>query len=193
MKMNGNNENLLIIGALIVIAAIAGVVVLKCKHKNGHQFDQKRLEPDIDTSKAKEQFKMHIQNFAGYYESLYRVANSETLNRERAINLIQQIDVIVKSIHESKDIIEWWGKYFSNYSSKDDYQLASNVKMLLNVVLEMGIQRDKANKIIVSGDTSLRYIDADDRVLVEGTEMRIISPYWSYENNILERGLITNS
>lgn len=141
----------------------------------------------IDEIAAKDEFLRNADSFSQLYETLYQVVNGTSINPNDAIN---EWDTRINYLNNSPNVRQIWNSLFSDISNLNDDQLKEKTKSFLDFILSAGIKRDNNDSVIVDGSTIFKYYTLNGEALVTGEKMKIISPCWSANNKIIEKGIL---
>ena len=171
---------------LSVLVIVVGVVALRMS-KQRRQVKQGQ--------EAQRQIKLNVigaiasnaNTFVGLYEPLHMIAEKR-LSHSQAV--FSDWNTRIENVGKDSDFHQYWKEHFSGFSDWHVEEAAEKARELLTLIKKAGISRSNETKVVVSVDAFKRYTAKDGVKLETGAEAMVELPYWSYNEKILEKGVI---
>jgi len=183
----------LIVSAGIVVAVIAGGIIIYRKfagsvnEKTTSSKNETVTVVKTENNDAKAEFIKNAGAFIGIYEPLYKMSMGKLKNKH---SVFADWDVRVKNLSGAQSFQKLWMGIFGNFESWNEEMYAAKSKQLIELLRSFGIKWVMESDFIVSENTYKKYSTLDGEIIEIGTPVRVVSPYWQINEDILEKGII---
>lgn len=177
-------EKVFIIVGVIAIVAIAGAIFYKKSSISKYDNSKEGISPQPSTEEIKKELSRIIKKFYDNFGALLNIASGQT---DMSENVFENLSLTIK--HSDSIIIKnWWNNYIANQSEwgKDIYIIKASE--LLRIFKSIGINQGGAEDVVIDDSVREKYAVMDN--LTNGETGKVSLPYWEYNGNIVEKGVL---
>ena len=174
----------IVIGGLVIIGVAGYCVYQYIQKKTGHKGGC--CKKDSVTKDISPELKRIVKYFSGNMNALRDVSIKPDLSLAKVTfdNIQQIIDV-----QGSSEIKKWYNAFGKDRNTWGVVLYKDKAKEIMNLLIECGVHIQEENDFVWENDFSKRYNKLSQ--IQSGQECKIVAPYWIYNGEIFEKGLVT--
>lgn len=174
----------IVIGGLAVIGTASCFVYQYMQKKTGHKGGCSKN--DNATKDISSEFKRIVKYFSGNMNALRDVSIKPDLSLAKVTfdNIQQIIDV-----QGTAEIKKWYYDFGKDRNSWEGVLYKDKAQEIMNILIECGIHLNE-EKDFIWNDESLTMYNRLSQIQ-PGQACKIVAPYWTYNGEIFEKGLVT--
>lgn len=174
----------IIIGGLVVIGVVGYYVYQYKQKKTSHKGDCSKKD-DV-TKDISPELKRIVKYFSGNMNALRDVSIKPDMSLAKVTfdNIQQIIDV-----QGSSEIKKWYNAFGKDRNSWGVVLYKDKAKEIMNLLIKCGVYIQEEKDFVWENDFSKRYNKLSQ--IQSGQECKIVAPYWMYNGEIFEKGLVT--
>ncbi len=171
------------LGLVTIIVAV--IVVVRQKYLKRVSGEDKQLQI-VSNKEIVDEFSKIIKKFGDNFGAIWKVSTGHYSHKEA---IFDNIGMIIKY----SDIVmikEWWDTFIVDREGWDDAMYAEKAKVLLTIFEQCGVSHNQSQTHIIDSDTLNYYIIVEEEPLV-GERANVLTPFWLYRNEVIEKGILT--
>ena len=172
-----------VVGGLIVIGVASCYVYQYMQRKTNHKGDC--YKKDNATNDISSELKQIVKYFSGAMNALRDVSIEPNLSLARVTfdNIQQIIDV-----RGTAEIKKWYYTFGKDRNSWGIILYKNKAKEIMNILIECGLHIQEEKDFVWENDSSKKYNRLSQ--IQPGQKCKIVAPYWIYNGEIFEKGLV---
>ncbi len=131
-------------------------------------------------------FSLYLKHFSGTMNSLYDIINGSSELYIAKINF-DNLEQIIAARH-NEELIKWFSVFTKDRNSWDIVLYKDKATEIMNILMECGIHSHNEKEISWSNESVKKYYKPTSVQL--GQICIVEAPYWIYNEEIFEKGLV---
>jgi hypothetical protein len=172
----------IVIGGLVVIGVTSYYVY---HYMQKRKIDKSSNYKDI-TNNISSEFTLIVKCFSGNMNALRNISINADLSLAKITFDNIQKTVEVKGTEKIK---KWYYVFGKDRNSWDEVLYKNKAKEVMKILIECGVHIQEEKDFVWENDFSKRYNKLSQ--IQSGQECKIVAPYWIYNGEIFEKGLVT--
>ncbi|MDD6783813.1 MAG: hypothetical protein PUD79_04555 [Prevotellaceae bacterium] len=187
MSTNSINPIWPVLGGLFVIGIGYCIVQFYKKDKLRKKKVIQTSQTGTQNNSIVELFSLHIKHFSGTMNSLCDIINgsSELYIAEINFNNLEQII----AARNNEELKKWFSIFSKDRNTWDIVLYKDKATEIMNILLKCGIRSQNEKTITWSNQSIKKYYKPTS--VQPGQECIVEAPYWTYNGEIFEKGLVT--
>lgn len=175
----------LILGGLLVIGVVYCVYQYHFRNKTPEKNAMSNILPENTVNGIWTEFKLKIKYFSGVMNALWDVAMNPDLSFLKiTFDNIEQI-INVKGTDEMKT---WYSNFGKDRNAWDIVLYTDKAKEMMDILIKCGICPHKEKELVWDDEFLKKYNRLSQ--IQPGQECLVVAPYWVYNGEIFEKGLV---
>lgn len=177
-------EKVFLIVGIMAVIAIVGTFLYNRSSKLKHDTSGEEELAPPSTEDIKKELSRIIKKFYDNFGALLNVASGQT---DMAENVFENLTLTIKH-SDSVLIKDWWKNFIANNAEWEKDIYISKASELLRMFKSIGVHQGGTDDVVIDDSVRDKYAIMDN--LVNGDVGKVSTPYWEYNGNIVEKGIL---
>ncbi len=173
---------IIIVGVVAVIAIVGALLYKSSKHSHDTSGEEEHDYPS--TEDVKRELNRIVKKFYDSFGALLNVASGQT---DMAENVFENLTLTIKH-SDSLLIKDWWNNFIANNAEWGADIYVSKASELLEMFKSIGVNQGGIEDVVINDSIRDKYAVMDE--LADGEIGKVSMPYWEYNGNIVEKGIL---
>lgn len=180
MSTNSINPIWPVLGGFFVIGI--GYCIIQFYKKD--KFRRKKRTPKVNITGL---FSLYLKHFSGTMNSLYDIINGSSELYIAKINFDNLEQTI--AARNNEELKKWFSIFTKDRNTWDIVLYKDKAAEIMNILKECGIRDHNEKEITWSNESIKKYYKPT--AVQSGQKCKVEAPYWIYNGEIFEKGLVT--
>ena len=177
-------EKVFVIVGIVAVIAIAGALLYKRSSGINRHTSREEESTRPSTEEIKKELSRIIKKFYDNFGALLNIASGQT---DMAPNVFENLTLTIK-YSDSVLIKDWWKNFIANNTEWGNEVYVSKASELLGIFKSIGVDQGGKDDVVIDDSVRDKYAIMDN--LVNGEIGKVSTPYWEYNGNIVEKGVL---